>query len=146
MDHEQASDLILATFRDAWDANAPAVTGGEVPEVEWPGVTYPDPKSREPKPWARIVVRHTSGDQRSFGEDGNRRFDRQGIVSVQVFTPVAERGLTLGQRLGKVALDAFEGRGIDGVYFRRAALREAGQTAHWDQVNITAEFTYDVLK
>lgn len=146
MDFEQAADVVLGTFRAAWIASAPGVNGGELPDVEWPGIKYPDPKSREPKAWARIVCRHTQASQRSLGPEGQRKFDREGIVSVQVFTPVGERGLTLGQRLGKVALDAFEGRDIDGVFFRRAALREAGPDAHWDQVNVTAEFTYDVVK
>lgn len=146
MDHEQATDAILAAFKAEWDANAPAVNGGVIPEVEWPLIRYDEAKDPRDGAWARIVVRHTSGDQRSLGETGGRKFERAGLVSVQVFTPVAQRGSTLGQRLGKVALDAFEGRDIAGVFFRRAALREAGPQANWDQVNVTAEFTYDVLK
>lgn len=149
LDFDAAYDVVLDTFNQAWHQHAASIVG-YVPEVEWQQVAEDAPKSAgtgRKLAWARVVVRHVRGEQRSLGEPRNRRFIRTGIVSVQVFTPKGKRGLTLGHRLGKVAVDAFEGRCVDGLEFRRTTLREGGASdAHWQQVNVTADFDYDVVK
>jgi hypothetical protein len=144
--NEDARDYILAKFKTAWDANAAAVNGGTVPEVEWPNIPTSRPLSEGNEPWARIVVKHTLGSQRSLGEKPNRRFQRDGIVLVQVFVPAAKRGLVTGDRLGNVALDAFEGEESGDVWFRDAVLAEIGVDGNWYQFNVTATFEYDVVK
>jgi hypothetical protein len=148
LDFETATDIVLGKFKEEWDRRAEEATAGYVPEVEWPNVRIETPKSETSKDraWARITTRHTSGSQRSLGEEDCRRFERRGLVSVQVFAPVGQRGLTLAHRLGTVAQDAFEGEQSEGVWFRDAVLREVGPDAHWYQVNVTAEFVYDVVK
>lgn len=149
LDFDAAYDVVLGAFKQQWDVEAFNVVG-YIPEVEWQQVTEDEPKSKganRKKAWARVVVRHIGGDQKTFGETEARKFDRRGVVSVQVFTPKGKRGLTLGQQLGKVAVDAFEGRCLQGVAFRRTSLREGGSSdAHWQQTNVTADFDYDVVK
>ena len=147
-DFETATDAVLTLFKEHWDLTIEDVTPGYTPKIEWPNVREEETKasSETDKAWARIIVRHTSGGQRTLGEDKCRRFERRGLVSVQLFAPVAQRGLTLAHRLGKVASDAFEGKEADGVWFRDVVLREVGPDAHWYQVNVTAEFVYEVVK
>ena len=146
--NEEARDYILAKFKAKWDADTPALTGdASVPAVEWPNIEPPQPPlSAGNKPWARITVRHSRGSQRSFGEAPNRRFTRTGVVTVQVFVPAAKRGLVTGDRLGNVALSAFEGEESGDVWFRDAVLTEVGVDGNWYQMNATATFEYDVLK
>lgn len=145
--NEDAKDYILAKFKAAWDANTPALNGGDVPPVEWPNMALADrPLSHGNVPWARVTVRHSTGFQSSLGEAPNRRFTRLGVVQVQVFTPAGKRGSVTGDRLGKVALDAFEGEESGDVWFKNAVQTEAGIDGNWSQTLVTAEFEYDVVK
>lgn len=147
---EEARDYILDKFKAAWDANAGQFNGGTVPDVEWPNVPISEDDkghmSKGNKPWARVRVQHNSGEQRTLAEKPNRRFTRRGLVTVQVFAPAGKRGLVTGDRLGNVALDAFEGEETGDVWFRNAVLREVGVDGAWYQVNVVAEFEYDATK
>lgn len=144
--NEEARDAILDRFKAAWDANSAAHADGVVPPVEWPDEPVDPPLSQGSVPWARVLVKHNVSGQTSLGEENGRRFTRRGIVIVQVFTPAGKRGLLTGDRLGKVALDAFEGEESGDVWFRDAVQREIGVDGAWYQTNVTAEFQYDVVK
>lgn len=149
IDNETAQDFILAKFKTAWDANAAAANTvtGAVPDVEWPNVALPAPPlSSGNRPWARITVKHNQGWQRSLGEKGGRRFTHRGQVTVQVFSPAGKQGLVPANRLGKVALDAFEGEESSDVWFQNAIQKEIGIDGNWVQVNVVADFQYDVIK
>lgn len=146
---EEARDYILDKFKTAWDANSPAANGGTAPSVEYQNVEpAKSPLADGNKPWARITVRHSSGGQRSMGGVGGRVFTHRGVVTVQVFVPAGKQGLVRADRLGKVALDAFEGEetSAGNVWFRNATYREVGVDNGWFQVNVTAEFEYDLVK
>lgn len=153
--YEEARDYILDKFKAAWDA--PAVKslmqsggyGNVTPEVEYQNVKQDkNPLSSGNKPWARAVVRHATGEQRSMGSPGNRIFTRRGVVTIQIFVPVGKQGLVLADRLGKVAADAFEGEetSTGNVWFRNTTYREVGVDGNWFQVNALAEFEYDAVK
>lgn len=147
--YEEARDYILDKFKAAWDANARTVNGGQTPAVEYQNVEpSKSPLADGNKAWARVTVRHNSGEQRSMGEPGARVFTRRGLVTVQIFVPAGKQGLVLADRLGKVAADAFEGEetSTGNVWFRNVAYREVGVDNGWFQVNATAEFEYDAVK
>lgn len=147
--YEEARDYILDHFKSQWDANAPAVNGGSAPAVEYQNVAPAlSPLADGNKAWARVSVRHVSGEQRSFGGLGARVFTRYGLVTVQVFVPAGKQGLVLADRLGKVAADAFEGEetSTGDVWFRNVSYREVGIDNGWFQVNAMAEFEYDAVK
>lgn len=145
----QARDEILSRFYDDWLSKSGLVWSGGVPRVFWDAKEEPKGSGPRPdEPWARVTVSHNISPQRTFGEEGNRRFDRLGIVTVQVFTPMSiEQSVTLAEELGVIARDAFEGRSTPGgVWFRNARLQEVGRDGPWWQLNVTAEFSYDELK
>lgn len=145
MDYEAARDSIQGHFNAYWVANSAAVNGGKVPVVEWDNLEKLDPKPVGAA-WARCTVQHQLGVQRTLGETGTRRFGRAGLVTVQLFVPVAV-GLTLADRLSKIAADAFEGKStVDGVWFRNTSVREVGPDASWLQTNIVSAFEYDQVK
>lgn len=146
---EEARDVILDLFKARWDADTPAITGSFVPEVEYPNVDPKEsPLAKGNKAWARVSLRHATGRQRSMGAPGNRIFQRNGVVTVQIFVPTGKQGLVIADRLGKVAVDAFEGEetSAGNVWFRNATYREVGVDGAWFQVNATAEFEYDLVK
>lgn len=141
---EQARDDILTAFAAAWASKTPAVNGGAVPPVKYDQVASSEPP--QDTPWARVTVMHATGTQRSMGTVGSRLFSRTGVVTVQVFVPGGQ-GLALADRLGKIALDAFEGQHTPGdVWFRDATLREVGPDGPWWQTNVVATFAYDEQK
>jgi len=144
MDMEQARDEMHAQFLTPWKAQSAAVAG-YVPDVVWDEEGKPGPKAHN-KAWARCIVRHGGGSQRTLGGRGSRRFSREGFVFVQVFVPRGE-GVTLADRLGKIASTAFEGNATPGgIWFRNVRAIEVGSDAQWYQMNVVAEFTYDDIK
>ncbi len=146
LDIEDARDLILGLFKDYMEDNVLQITLAD----DYPSVYYENLESGElpPKdePWFRLTVRHLEGDQSTLGGVGARRFSKTGLVTVQVFVPAGARGQTLADKLGKMTVDAFEGKEAGGVWFRRVKLNEIGPEGPWFQTNVTAEFTYEQTK
>lgn len=94
--------------------------------------------------WVRVSVRHLSSSQESMGGISNRRFERAGLIIVQVFAPLDAGGKTIDDAVQKVR-DIFEGtRIIAGGDVRVNALevRELGPLEGWNQTNAEAHLTY----
>lgn len=136
-----ARDEMLALFKAAWDG-APA--SANVP------VRYPDRKEDKPPsgaPWARVSVTHANSGQATLANhDGKRKFTRNGVITVQIFTPFG-RGSNDADALAKIAQDAFEGKATaNQIWFRDVTVNEIGQDGEWNQTNVLATFTYDEVK
>ncbi len=142
--YDGSRDEILAAFKTQWDAYTPAVVpGGVVPVVYYEGIGKPD----RPDPtlaWAQTTIRHASGSQATLSDSaGKRRFEKIGLVTVQVFAPLTS-GVAFGGELAKVAKAAFEGRSTaSGVWFRNVRIVEVGLDGPWYQWNVVGEFRYD---
>ena len=148
LDFETASDRVLALVAEAAQGPMEELLG-YVPDVEWPDTMDPEPSGRRPsdRVWMRVGLRHVDAQQRSFGEPGGRRFGRTALLSVQLLHPKGPRGFTILQRLGKVVVDALEGRNLDGVTVGQAIFREGTAVeSSWQQANVTATLNYDVVK
>lgn len=145
--YQTARDEIFGLFKARWDALAPALNGGQVPRVEWQGR---DPLSPPPpdQPFARVFVRHSASRQATFGATGQRRFTRVGVLTVQVYTPIAKTGgLSLAENLGIIARDAYEGVGTNsGICFRNVSLREVGPAGAHYMFSLVADFEYDEIR
>jgi len=144
-----ARDEMLALFRVAWEANSPALNGGTAPRIYWQRneVAEAD-KPQSDEAWARVTVQHNEAGQRTLGQTGNRRFDRVGVITVQVFTSQKEDpdGSVL-EALGIIARDAFEGNTTSSdVWFRNVRLQETDPDDPWWQLNVLADFSYDDIK
>lgn len=133
----QANDDILTLFKTAWD------TTGHLALYE--NIEGAKPKAQSP--WARLTVRHGPSAQASLaGGTGARRWERQGIITVQIFIPNGQ-GLSEGYSLGKIVADAFEGKASPlQVWFRNVRVNEIGPSGEWYQFNAIIEFTYDEIK
>lgn len=133
----QARDVINGLVKSAVDTYNAAFN----PDVQ---VVYEDV---EPLPndgvtsQLRVYIRHGEGEQATLGSVGNRRFDRQGVVIVQVYTPTGD-GFTLDDTLATLARNCFEGVTSGGVWFRRVKAQEVGKTGKYFQTNVTASFEY----
>lgn len=132
-----AKDEILGVFKTAWD------TTGHIALYENVAGAVPPTVA----PWARVSLRHLSGRQASLaGGSGKRRYDRDGLITVQIFVPSGE-GLLEAYNLAKIVADAFEGAATASqVWFRDVRINEVGPDGSWFQVNVVAGFTYDEIK
>lgn len=141
----EARDQILGQFQTAWNANAAAVNGGTTPSVHYEGLKFDPPKDAA---WARIAIRHSTAGQATLAGDpsyGARRFERFGVVTVQIFQPLsAGGGLVLVEDLAQVARAAFEGQTTSGnIWFQNVTINEVGPDGPWFQMRVVASFRYD---
>jgi len=108
----QVVDALHGALKTAWDA----VDGGDyAARVKWPNVaTTPTEADAAPfdgnEPWIRPTIRHAPGLGKTTLSNvvGLRRWDRRGVMVVQVFGPRGS-GLPGTVDLPKVVQDAFEG-------------------------------------
>lgn len=136
---EVATDEILALFKTAWDAQSLTAIYQNTGDQDIPTGTAS---------WARVNLQHIGGRQSSLaGAGSTTRWDRDGLLTIQVFTAVGEKGLSRAHQLGKVIADAYEGAATaSGVWFRNVRLNEVGPDGEWFQVNVLIEFRYDEIK
>ena len=113
-------------------------------------MTFDDRPGQKPDtdlPWARASVRHNVGDQEALANPlGQKLFSRDGLFTIQVFTPMGA-GLRVADTLAKVVADALEGQATPGgVWFRRVRIREIGPDGAFFHINVVAEFEYSEAK
>lgn len=136
MTYEEAVDEIQTMLINAWIPTGHKIFFESVREQ----------RENDNSAWAASTIRHTSGNQESLGGIGNRSFLRQGVMIVQVFTPVGN-GLQESYQLAKVITDAFEGKSSPlGVWFRRVRISEIGKDGMFQQLNVVLEFEYNEVK
>ena len=142
-----AKDEIFALFKTKWEADTPTLTGSGAIRVEWPGVDNGSPPPPD-EPYAAIFMRISNSLQTTFGETGQRRFTRFGLITVQCFAPLsAGNGSTFAENAAIIAQDAFEGVGTNtGIWFRKVRTQEIGASKTWYQFNMVAEFLFDEMK
>jgi len=143
---QQAKDEILTLFTTAWNLNTPPLNGSAVVALEFDGVDAQG--ERDPtKPWARVMVQQTVSEPVGLGGLSNVRYTRNGIITVQVFTPLSEGGPTKAEQLSVVIREALEGKTTSGgVWFRVPRITVVGQGAGWYQINTTALFQFDQIR
>lgn len=127
----EARELIFQQFVDAWGDQTPYMFQNEDLETD----NLPE--------WARVTVLETNSTQDTLGNSGNRKFERSGVVTVQIFV----RGGTGTQRLDElatIARDAYEGFtfALSSVTFLDVNVSEIGPDGSWYQYNVTANFRY----
>jgi len=140
MTDDEADDAMCGALKQQLDAIG-------VGRVEWPNVPLPSPPLYEgTDPWVRLTIMRSGGDQATFGQEGARRFERSGVLTVQCFVPAGKRGLVDAGALAKAARDAYEGRTLGGVRLYRVARKDVGLDGPWWQVNVEAAFEYEELR
>lgn len=133
---------ILGLFRTAWLA-----AGQADGRVKYDNVGKSSVPPSGNSPWARVVLRHTGAQQASLsGPAGKRRWERHGIITIQIFVP-AGKGLAEVVDLPKIVQDAFEGQTTtNGAWFRDVTINEIGADGSFYQTNVIALFEYDEIK
>ena len=136
-------DDILTRLKDVWDADPDsqgfALVYDNVELAD--GIAPPD---QGVDPWARATIQTGASRQVAFG-DGVRRFENEGILTVQIFTLVGI-GQNLVKNLTDVVLSAVRAhRTTNGVIFRDTNIVTVGAGDKWFQVNVLTDFVVDEL-
>lgn len=145
--YTQARNEIFATFKDKWEAAAPAIAG-YLPKVHWQGVEEQG-KIEGLRHWARASTQTVIAEQTSLamnvGEEGKIRYTESGLVFIQLFAPKSDgNGQYIGGLLAQVARSAFRKTSTDNcVWFRNARINELDPEDLFYRFNVVAEFEYD---
>jgi len=143
---EQAQDEVLVMLLAYWNTESALVNNAVAVAVEFDGVDAQD--SRPPtKPWARFSIQSTVSEPTGLGGAGGVRYERSGIVSVQVFTPLVLGSKVLAVRLSSIARQALEGKCTPGgVTFSKQKVTQVGHGDGWYQINVTHNYLYDEVR
>ncbi len=128
-----AKESILQQFVTDWGANS--------------AYTFDNEDFRPPvdAPWVRLAIRHIASIQTSIGGLGNRKFDREGLVLIQIFGRL-DRGTKAVDDLAELALAIYEGKSIDNIWFTSTVIREVGPLDGWYQISLDSQFTWTEKK
>jgi hypothetical protein len=129
----EARDIILGIFKAVWDPRLALYTDvpGQVPTGE--------------VVWARATIKHATGRQTSLGGPAGKKYTDRGTVFVQVFAPVGD-GSTACYAAAQEVRNAFRDANHPDVWFTNARLNEVGSAGGFDQINVTATFSYDDVR
>ena len=93
----------------------------------------------------RQGMRAFQGRQDSFGNSGNRKFLKSGLLSIQVFTAIDE-ATNVNDTLCQQVQDLFEGVRIDDIWFYDGGIRFSGAENEWFQQNVVFDFDFEDVK
>lgn len=104
-------------------------------------------------PWARVSARRLPGGQASLGKPGSRRFDRAGLLFIQLFEPPAGSGEGETGGVGRASDLAERAAGLfEGCRFEPHAIRFAeveptdafmSDNGRWWAVVVEGRFDYE---
>lgn len=90
--------------------------------------------------WARLTVRHETGQQDTMGVSGERRYLYGGRIFAEIYV-ARDIGEARRNNLAQKALDVFVGKSFGGVRVIKGVPREVGEDGRWSVSRV--EFTFD---
>ena len=137
---DEAEEIILAAFVAGWEDKTPYQFDNE----GGTNISNANPADGNIA-WVRVVVRPQQFRQKTQGGPGNRIFERDGLILVQIFTP-SNTGTAEANSLGQSIVDIFEGSRFGGVVVTSMTARKVGTDGKWFQVLAEGTYDYDELK
>lgn len=132
MDYKTAVRTMRKYFADNY-SDTPIVLGSD------------DVANNVNTPWVRFNVIHGDGFQASMGSPSANRFERNGIITVQIFTPQGDNGVSAINLADKI-LKIYEGVENNGILYYDATVKEVGNDGRgWYQVNVLTSFRYETI-
>lgn len=96
--------------------------------------------------WFRLTVRNIDADQETLNQSGARRFLRNALIFVQVFTP-ANTGMQKGDQIAHDVLTLFEAVDkFDGVYVQTGRVSEGAADGRWQEHLVEVSAFYEETK
>jgi hypothetical protein len=148
MTNDELRTEVLTFFKTNYDLITPSAPLGLSP---LPELVY-DNKSQANEDtnlaWLRVTLKPVLGVQETLGQSGTRRFKRQGLLFIQIFTPL-DKGMQASDHLADGIINFLEGgkTPTNNIPFNNVSPpQNMGNEGSWQQVNIDAEFIYHTLK
>jgi len=140
MTFQEAIDFMDNLFKTTWTG-----LGFDINNVKWDDV--PGQKPTGEVTWARVIVRHASGNQSTLSSGtGIRRFRRTGLFMAQIFTPIGD-GSVAEYSVSQSVVNAYQSAQNDNLWFRNVQMREVGSAdGAFAQTNVLADFIYDDVR
>ena len=144
MDIEQAIDSVYGHFKTVWDA---AATGVDVIYDETPKNRKPDDAGDTlVTPFIVAIADLIDADQATLGQTGNRRFRRNGVLTVTIYTP-KKQGRLDEDRFAKIVFDGLEGEcTTEGVELFRVRPLTGFNIGAFRVKQLNVDFEYDEIK
>ena len=101
----------------------------------------PVPAPQKGAPWVRLVVRHQTSKQDTLGRKGKRKWQRRGMILIQVFTPSNE-GRSESDAIVESLRGIYEGVTFSGVTCDNFIPRESGVVDDEYMVVVDVPFAY----
>jgi len=131
--YSQAIGAMRDYFDTQWGSTTPIIWGSDDP-TEKPNTT-----------WVRFNIRHSDGFQATMGSPGSNRFDRVGVLTIQVFSPENQLGTDAVDKSTTI-LDLYSGLNDNGIEYYDAIVREIGNDGYgWYQINVVMTFRYEQI-
>jgi hypothetical protein len=90
-----------------------------------------------------VQIQHAAGFIAALG---TRRHRQVGIMSAAVYVEKGRGRIRTAGKIADQALNFFQTQNVPGVSFRDPRIVEVGGDGKWWQVNVLAEFQYDILR
>jgi hypothetical protein len=144
---QEAVDEILERFNSVWDDTGHPVVWQDVPITSALQKMIDGADGVELTPYARVTVRSNRRRQVTIGQQGNRKFEGNGVLFVEIFTPTGD-GLVTTRALATLVSDAFETPNLSShhVWYQEVRTQENGSEGLWSRITVTAEWTYEQRK
>lgn len=130
---EVARESIYQSFVDGWSSFTPKTLENE-DFTPTSGISY-----------VRMVVRHDDRKQETLGVVGNRKFETDGRVVIQIFTPT-DKGAGIADPIVEKVRSIFEGKTIDSIRYYEVNSRELSPDGKWNMVVAEVAFVYNETK
>ncbi|MCW2763979.1 MAG: hypothetical protein JWR85_4180 [Marmoricola sp.] len=148
--YPQAVNDIFGLITAAWNANAATILGEAPGALRYVGVETQG-KQETDKFWARVSTQGVDENQASIangvGAPGNRRYQAEGLVFIQLFAPKSRNTAMEKLRLlAQLARNAYRGKvTVNGVSFSHVRIQELDPEELWQRINVVAEYAYDEI-
>jgi len=139
----QAHAAISRIYNDTWGPTGHLVLYEDVPltpaqQAVISGSVTPT------KSWARLSIKDNLRSQATIGNSPDcRRFEAQGVILIEVYTPSGMGGLAgYAGTMCTLLQSAFETPNIADPWFRNARINPVGLDRFWYHANVVVEFSY----
>jgi hypothetical protein len=145
--YSAAVDTMFTLLATAWQTGATAIVGS-VPAIRWQGneTATPPPANTY---WARVSEQQVISDQYSLsGGNGQRLYNSQGLLYMQIFCPTTDPpSYTNGRLLANLVQNALRQRvADDSVWFTKQKIVPVGVSNSWYQFNVSAAYQFFELQ
>jgi hypothetical protein len=145
---QESVDEILERFSSVWTNTGFPVVWQDVPITSDLQKMIDGADGVVITPYARITVRSNRRRQVTLGNQGSRKFEGNGVIFIEIFTPTGD-GLVTTRALAKLVSDAYETPNISSYhtwYTGDVQVRENGSEGLWSRITVTVEWTYEERK